>query len=255
VFLGSLQGEALAAAYAAADVFVFPSRTDTFGLVLLEALASGLPVAAFPVMGPARCQSAMRPWRVLSEDLRSACLSGASHFTTSLCGICRPPHLGGRGARLYRQYGPNRAPFRRKPSRWISFPRSRPRCWKSSRACRPVTGRDTTPAWQHHRKSSPCKSSPSVPRTSTPPRAWWRRSPCGRRFLSPPVLNERIGTKSVPEAGNAAANRLLQVSRRLQQIVVDPAKRAGRRRGRVSSGNHAQGVAAAAKSSTCRPPS
>ena len=39
----------LAAIYAAADVFVFPSRTDTFGLVLLEALASGLPVAAFPV--------------------------------------------------------------------------------------------------------------------------------------------------------------------------------------------------------------
>ncbi|HZD25265.1 MAG TPA: glycosyltransferase, partial [Alphaproteobacteria bacterium] len=38
--------------YAAADVFVFPSRTDTFGLVLLEALASGVPVAAYPVTGP-----------------------------------------------------------------------------------------------------------------------------------------------------------------------------------------------------------
>ena len=47
-------GEALAETYAAADVFVFPSRTDTFGLVLLEALASGVPVAAFPVTGPAR---------------------------------------------------------------------------------------------------------------------------------------------------------------------------------------------------------
>ena len=52
VFLGARQGEELAQAYAAADVFVFPSRTDTFGLVLLEALASGLPVAAFPVTGP-----------------------------------------------------------------------------------------------------------------------------------------------------------------------------------------------------------
>ena len=51
-FLGARQGEALAQAYAAADVFVFPSKTDTFGLVLLEALASGLPVAAFPVTGP-----------------------------------------------------------------------------------------------------------------------------------------------------------------------------------------------------------
>jgi glycosyltransferase involved in cell wall biosynthesis len=51
-FLGAKEGEELARCYAAADVFVFPSRTDTFGLVLLEALASGLPVAAYPVPGP-----------------------------------------------------------------------------------------------------------------------------------------------------------------------------------------------------------
>jgi glycosyltransferase involved in cell wall biosynthesis len=51
-FLGSLFGDDLAAAYAAADVFVFPSRTDTFGLVMIEALACGTPVAAFPVTGP-----------------------------------------------------------------------------------------------------------------------------------------------------------------------------------------------------------
>ena len=43
---------ALRGVYASADVFVFPSLTDTFGIVLLEALACGLPVAAFPVMGP-----------------------------------------------------------------------------------------------------------------------------------------------------------------------------------------------------------
>jgi glycosyltransferase involved in cell wall biosynthesis len=51
-FLGRLAGEALAACYAGADVFAFPSRTDTFGLVMLEALACGTPVAAFPVSGP-----------------------------------------------------------------------------------------------------------------------------------------------------------------------------------------------------------
>lgn len=51
-FLGALHGTALAAAYAAADVFVFPSLTDTFGLVMIEALACGTPVAAFPVAGP-----------------------------------------------------------------------------------------------------------------------------------------------------------------------------------------------------------
>jgi len=52
LFLGALSGSALAAAYAHADVLVFPSRTDTFGLVLIEALACGTPVAAYPVPGP-----------------------------------------------------------------------------------------------------------------------------------------------------------------------------------------------------------
>jgi glycosyltransferase involved in cell wall biosynthesis len=52
VFLGMLKGETLAAVYADADLFVFPSRTDTFGIVIIEALASGLPVAAYPVTGP-----------------------------------------------------------------------------------------------------------------------------------------------------------------------------------------------------------
>ena len=52
IFLGARRGEALATIYSAADVFVFPSRTDTFGLVLLEALASGLPLAAFPAAAP-----------------------------------------------------------------------------------------------------------------------------------------------------------------------------------------------------------
>jgi glycosyltransferase involved in cell wall biosynthesis len=51
-FRGALAGEKLAEAYARADVFVFPSCTDTFGLVLLEALSSGVPVAAYPVPGP-----------------------------------------------------------------------------------------------------------------------------------------------------------------------------------------------------------
>ena len=51
-FAGNKEGEELAQHYASADVFVFPSLTDTFGVVLLEAMASGLPVAAFPVTGP-----------------------------------------------------------------------------------------------------------------------------------------------------------------------------------------------------------
>jgi glycosyltransferase involved in cell wall biosynthesis len=74
VFLGARQGEELARAYAAADVFVFPSKTDTFGLVLLEALASGVPVAAFPVAGP-RDVIGSAPVGALNDDLQAACLS------------------------------------------------------------------------------------------------------------------------------------------------------------------------------------
>ena len=73
VFLGSREGEALAEIYAAADVFVFPSRTDTFGLVLLEALASGVPVAGFPATAP-RDVIGEAPVGRLDEDLRRACL-------------------------------------------------------------------------------------------------------------------------------------------------------------------------------------
>ena len=73
VFLGAQEGETLAGTYSAADVFVFPSRTDTFGLVLLEALASGLPVAAFPVTGPLDVLG-NAPVGVLAEDLRAAAL-------------------------------------------------------------------------------------------------------------------------------------------------------------------------------------
>ena len=73
VFPGAQQGEELAKSYAAADVFVFPSKTDTFGLVLLEALASGTPVAAFPVCGP-RDVIGSAPVGALNEDLREACL-------------------------------------------------------------------------------------------------------------------------------------------------------------------------------------
>jgi glycosyltransferase involved in cell wall biosynthesis len=76
-FLGPLQGEALAAAYAAADVFVFPSRTDTFGLVLLEALASGLPIAAYPVMGPLDVIG-NSDCGVLDEDLGRAAVAALS---------------------------------------------------------------------------------------------------------------------------------------------------------------------------------
>lgn len=74
VFRGALTGTKLADAYAQADVLVFPSRTDTFGLVILEALASGVPVAAYPVTGPQDILGGTRAG-CLSWDLAAACRS------------------------------------------------------------------------------------------------------------------------------------------------------------------------------------
>ncbi|WP_041042259.1 glycosyltransferase family 4 protein [Paramagnetospirillum magnetotacticum] len=82
-FAGARFGEDLARHYAAADVFVFPSRTDTFGLVLLEALASGLPVAAYPVPGP-NDVIGTSPAGVLDEDLGLAA-EAALRIDPALC--------------------------------------------------------------------------------------------------------------------------------------------------------------------------
>ena len=73
VFTGAKTGVALAEHYASADVFVFASRTDTFGMVLLEAMASGVPVAAYPVTGP---RDVVRHGvsGILDDDLKAACL-------------------------------------------------------------------------------------------------------------------------------------------------------------------------------------
>ncbi|GGB37034.1 GDP-mannose-dependent alpha-mannosyltransferase [Roseibium aquae] len=73
LFTGPKVGEDLARHYASADVFVFPSLTDTFGNVMLEALACGVPVAAYPVMGPIDV-IADTGAGVLSEDLREAAI-------------------------------------------------------------------------------------------------------------------------------------------------------------------------------------
>ncbi|MCJ8519439.1 glycosyltransferase involved in cell wall biosynthesis [Pseudorhizobium tarimense] len=74
LFTGLKTGKDLANAYAQADVFVFPSRTDTFGNTILEALASGVPVAAYPVTGPIDILEPDSRAGALNEDLQQACL-------------------------------------------------------------------------------------------------------------------------------------------------------------------------------------
>ncbi|HEX2841525.1 glycosyltransferase family 1 protein [Hyphomicrobium sp.] len=73
-FTGVREGADLAACYASADVFVFPSVTDTFGMVMLEAMACGVPVAAFPVIGPKDLVTTGVSG-VLGKDLKEAALA------------------------------------------------------------------------------------------------------------------------------------------------------------------------------------
>lgn len=95
VFLGYLTGQDLADHLAAADIMVFPSVSETFGVVMIEAMACGLPVAAYPVMGPIDVvEQGVSGW--LSEDLRQAfdraleldpedCRRHALQFTLDKC--------------------------------------------------------------------------------------------------------------------------------------------------------------------------
>ena len=87
-FAGARHGEALSRAYAGGDVMVFPSLTDTFGLVMLESLACGTPVAAFPVTGPKDVLVGGGPAvGAVDADLRAACLAALAHGDRAACRV------------------------------------------------------------------------------------------------------------------------------------------------------------------------
>lgn len=106
LFVGAKQGAELAAHFAAASVFVFPSRTDTFGLVMLEAMASGLPVAAFPVPGPLDVLG-NAPVGVMNNDLGSAARAALAVPREA----CREYALNFSWEASARQFLSNLAPF------------------------------------------------------------------------------------------------------------------------------------------------
>jgi len=86
VFVGPKYGDELTKYYQGADVFVFPSRTDTFGLVNVEALACGVPVAAYPVRGPLEIlDGAPEGCGAMDEDLRKACLAAYEKRDPKAC--------------------------------------------------------------------------------------------------------------------------------------------------------------------------
>ena len=100
-FTGVRSGEALARAYAGADVFVFPSQTDTFGLVLLESLACGTPVAAYPLPGLLDVVPAQAG--VLHANLQTAAL-GAVRLDRAACRAHAERHSWGDCARLFARH-------------------------------------------------------------------------------------------------------------------------------------------------------
>ena len=102
VFVGVKRGEELARHYAAADVFVFPSRTDTFGLVQLEALACGVPVAAFPVPGPLDVIGGHPEVGALDEDLARA-IERARDLSREACRAFALGHSWAECAALFRR--------------------------------------------------------------------------------------------------------------------------------------------------------
>ncbi|MDA1264977.1 MAG: glycosyltransferase family 1 protein [Planctomycetota bacterium] len=107
VFVGAKRGEELAWHYSSSDVFVFPSRTDTYGLVLLEALASGVPCAAFPVPGPIDVLD--ETVGALDEDLELA----VRRALTRDRGACRQRALDRTWAGCARLFRSNLAPLTR----------------------------------------------------------------------------------------------------------------------------------------------
>lgn len=126
-FLGAMSGETLAAHIAAADVFVFPSLTDTFGIAQLEALASGVPVAAFPVTGPLDVIG-NAPVGALCNDLGQACLDALPLSRDA----CRAHALGFSWARSAGQFLANLHPVRAEAAHEVP----------AARACANALGHD-----------------------------------------------------------------------------------------------------------------
>ena len=190
-FLGWLEGDALAAAYASADVFLFCSQTDTFGQVILEAQASGLPVVAVAAGGPAELiadgrSGVLCPPRADDSPTRSSSLAG-SRAAPRAAGARRArrrrrPLLGGQprpaGRRLApRAHGQHRARARGRRSAGVieaGLAPARPRRRRRGRRRGAVRGR------HRHRRRRPCSSrctcsgrcsSRSPPARARPPRS------------------------------------------------------------------------------------
>ena len=247
VFLGSRQGEALAEIYAAADVFVFPSRTDTFGLVLLEALASGVPVAAFPAAAP-RDVIGDAPVGRFDEDLRRACLA-ALECSRDQCRDFALTHDVGRQCRgcssstwRRRQRGKRKMAARgqlagsRCPSQGEAAKRD---CLDALAAI--CLAALALPHGRHRQNYS--ADGADIDAAAKRLVGVAVRTP----LINAPVLDERLGARVFLKAETLQRTGSFKFRGAYNKISSIPPDRRAAGVVAYSSGNHAQGVAAAAK--------
>ena len=241
VFLGARQGEELAQAYAAADVFVFPSKTDTFGLVLLEALASGLPVAAFPVTGP-RDVIGSAPVGALNDDLRIACLSALT-ISPQACLEFAAKHTWEASARAFVENITDvRAVDSASDARAIcgeaAAVRRLIRRLSDLAGCRGT--RYKSGMTDHPRPACQSADIDAAARVLAP---FAVRTP----LLSSPALNERVGTRVFLKPEMLQRTGSFKFRGAFNKLSSIPQSARGGGVVAFSSGNHAQGVAAAAQ--------
>ena len=166
-FFGSVDTEELSLRYAEADCFVFPSRTDTFGLVMVEALASGVPVAGYPVPGPLDVVTDPKVG-ALDEDLRTACLAAidrdpadcrrhAETFTWATLRRAVPRHPAAHPARRLAAAEAARPAGRGGVIKAVELRRGREPILKGSQRsapCQPSTTSSSRPRTRTHRRHS-----------------------------------------------------------------------------------------------------
>lgn len=121
-FVGAKHGAELASLYAQADVLVFPSRTDTFGIVMLEALACGTPVAAYPVPGPLDVLGHNREIGAMDEDLGKAVDHCLEHGQRTACRAFALEHSWEKCTRQFLEHLVPAAPPRRRLSQFFLRP-------------------------------------------------------------------------------------------------------------------------------------
>ena len=228
-FLGWLEGDDLARAYASADIFLFPSRTDTFGQVVLEAQASGLPVIAVDEGGPATLvrDGATGLLRPSDPDALGAAVAGLAADQRTRDRLARAgarrrrgPHVGPR-ARAARRRLPDRA--------GAGAPRRGATCGVTATTRSPSRSTTSSPRRTRARRSSATGSTTTGSIASRC--SWCRRPTCTRSRRRAPSSPSgcwsarTAATRSRSTASRAARPEFARLDQEEARRAVDSGRR------------------------------